>query len=77
MTIEELRTMYHDGTIAPKGKTEVQRDFVKEFGYASNQQFIQKMKIGGTMLPTPSQFEWLKDRILRDYAYYTENQILV
>jgi hypothetical protein len=75
MTIEELREVYHSGTIPIQGKTEIQRDFIREFGYASNQQFIQKMKLGGTMLPTPKQFAWLKERVLEAHDYYTENQI--
>ena len=73
MSVEELRSLYHDGTIAKEAKTEIQGDFVKEFGYASNQQFIQKMKIGGTQPPTPKQFEWLKARIVRDHAYYNQS----
>lgn len=74
MTIEELRTLYHDGTIPDKGKKEIKQDFIGEFGYASLQQYIQMLKIGGERKPTPKEFEWLSERIQKYHNYYSESQ---
>jgi len=70
MSIEELRQLYHDGVIPDKGKKEIKQDFIGEFGYSSLQQFVQMLKIGGERKPTPKEFDWLSERIVRYYDYY-------
>lgn len=75
MTLEELRQTYHDGVIKKKARSEIRNDFMKEFGYATPQQFSMMMVIGSLEIPTPKELAWLIERVQRYHAHYTENLI--
>ena len=77
MSIEELRTLYHDGTITKKARGEIKADFVTYFKYASSQQFTMMMAVSSLQIPTPNQLTWLEETITRYHAYYTDPQLTI
>lgn len=74
MTLEELRETYHDGVIKKKARSEIKNDFVRHFGYSTDQQFTMMMAVGSMEIPTPNELNWLEKTIMRYHSYYQENQ---
>jgi hypothetical protein len=75
MTLEELRATYHDGVIKKKARSEIKNDFVKHFGYSTDQQFTMMMSVGSMEIPTPNELDWLIERVQRYHAHYTNLQL--
>ena len=71
MTLDQLRQLYHDGTINRKGKSELKTEFMRQFHYATTQQFVMKMAIGSHDFPTPNQFAWLQEVVVRYHNHYS------
>lgn len=70
MSIKEIRDLYHSKVIPKQARSEIKRDFMSLFGYANPYQFTMKMKVGSMEIPTPKEFEWLSETIVRYYDYY-------
>ncbi|WP_428657664.1 hypothetical protein [Runella sp.] len=75
MLLEDLRKLYHDGVIKKKARSEIKTDFVKTFGYSTDQQFTMMMSVGSLEIPTPNEMDWLLERVQRYHLHYTENQL--
>lgn len=71
MSLEELRLLYHDGVIKKKARSEIKNDFVKHFGYSTDQQFTMMMAVSSIEIPTPKELEWLSETITRYHQHYT------
>jgi hypothetical protein len=75
MTIQELRQLYHDGTIKKKARSELKAKFVKVFGYSTDQQFTMMMAPNSSEVPTPMEMEWLIETVQRYHKHYTDAQL--
>lgn len=75
MTLAELRDKYHDGVIKKKARSEIKNDFVKKFGYSTDQQFTMMMSKGSLEVPTPNELDWLEERVTRYHLHYTNLQL--
>ncbi len=73
MTVEKLREMYHDKKIPNKAKSEIKKDFMDLFEYASDQQFQLMLKVGSNNQPTPKELKWLYERITYYHTYYSKS----
>lgn len=77
MTIQELRQLYHDGTIKKKARSELKADFVKTFGYSTDQQFTMMMAPNSNELPTPKELDWLLETVQLYHKHYTDAQLSI
>ena len=75
MTLTELRETYHDGVIKKKARSEIKNDFVRHFGYSTDQQFTMMMSKGSLEVPTPNELDWLVERVTRYHSHYTDLQL--
>lgn len=75
MTLAELRETYHDGLIKKKARSEIKNDFVKKFGYSTDQQFTMMLSKNSLEIPTPNELDWLIECVKRYHTYYTDLQL--
>ena len=74
ITLEEIRLKYHDGIIPKKARSEIKSDFMTHFNYSTPQQYNMMLALGSLQVPTPNEFDWLSEKIVRYHDYYSPNK---